>query len=70
MFTYHAKIIKLLEKVDRVGILSVDDLIMAGDLNLTTNLEEIWGETTQVDSLAGHFHRVIFKKQFGGCGPG
>jgi len=33
------------EKVDRAGLLSVGDLIMAGDLNLTTNSGEIWGES-------------------------
>jgi hypothetical protein len=52
---------KFWEKVDRVGLLAVDDLIMAGDLNLTTNSEEIWGETAQVDSLAA-FLKSYFQK--------
>jgi len=51
------------EKVDRVGLLAVDDLIMAGDLNLTINSEEIWGEIAQVDSLASFFKELFSKNK-------
>jgi hypothetical protein len=52
---------KFWENVDRVGILEVHELIMAGDLNLTMISEDILGESTQADSLAG-FSKDIFSR--------
>jgi hypothetical protein len=60
---------KLWEKVDRVGLLAVDDLIMAGDLNLTTSSEDIWGESAQTDSLAGFFKEIFSKNKLVDVAP-
>jgi hypothetical protein len=49
------------EKVDRAGLLTLDDLILAGDLNLTTSPKEFWGENALVDSLAGFFKGLFTK---------
>jgi hypothetical protein len=50
------------DKLDTVGLLAVEDLILAGDLNLMTSSEEIWGENARADPLAVYFKQVIFKK--------
>jgi hypothetical protein len=42
---------------------------MAGDLNLTINLEEIWGETTHVDSLVGFFKELFSKNKLVDVAP-
>jgi hypothetical protein len=43
------------------GFLRHNDLILVGDLNLTTSLAEVWGKSTQLDSLTGFF-KSLFQK--------
>jgi hypothetical protein len=49
------------EKVDRAGLLALDNLILAGDLNLSTSPEESWGDFALTDSLAGFFKGLFTK---------
>ena len=45
----------------KVGLLVVEDLILVGDLNLTTSSEEIWGENAWVDPLSPYFKQLFSK---------
>ena len=47
--------------VESKGFLARDDLILAGDLNFTINIEEVWGEGALPDPLAAYF-RTLFGK--------
>jgi hypothetical protein len=47
--------------VDDRGLLAHDDLIMEGDMNFTTNSEEVWGVSALADPLA-LFFKEFFKK--------
>jgi hypothetical protein len=47
------------EALKDVGLLSQNDLILAGDLNLITSSNEYWGISTQIDSLAGFFKALF-----------
>jgi hypothetical protein len=49
------------EKLDRAGLLVVEDLILAGDLNFTTSTEEIWGENARADLAVGFFKQLFSK---------
>jgi len=40
------------EKVDARVLLAQGDLIIAGDLNFTTNAKEVWGATTLLDPFS------------------
>jgi hypothetical protein len=43
------------EQVATRGLLASNNLIVAGDLNLTTRADEIWGASTHLDKLVGFF---------------
>jgi hypothetical protein len=43
------------EKVEDKGLLSMEALIIAGDMNFTTSSEEVWGVGALSDPLAGFF---------------
>jgi hypothetical protein len=47
------------EKVEAKGILSMDSLILAGDLNFTTRSNEFWGPGALLDPLAGFFKELF-----------
>jgi hypothetical protein len=42
-------------KVELHGLLDLQNLIIAGDLNFTTNLSEVWGDSVAKDPLADYF---------------
>jgi hypothetical protein len=44
------------ERLDNLGLLSLNYLIIAGDLNFTLNTKEIWGVRAKIDSLATFFN--------------
>ena len=41
------------------GLLSLPNLILAGDLNLTLNASEIWGSRAQLDPLGSFFTKLF-----------
>ena len=41
------------------GLLSLPNLILVGDLNLTLNASEIWGTRAQLDPLGPFFSRLF-----------
>ena len=43
------------EKALRGGILNIPNLVLGGDLNLTLNSSEIWGQKASPDPLTHHF---------------
>jgi hypothetical protein len=47
------------DKVASRGILNYTNLIVAGDLNLTTTVGEIWGDSATQDPLAGYFNTLF-----------
>jgi hypothetical protein len=49
------------EKLDRLGLLAIKDLIIAGDLNLTLSSKEIWGDKAKTDPLATFFTSLFTK---------
>jgi hypothetical protein len=49
------------EKVEAKGLLSMDALILAGDLNFTTSFDEVWGVGALMDPLAGFFKELFAK---------
>ena len=42
---------------------------MAGDMNFTTSPEEVWGHSTQNDSLAGFFKTLFLKNSLVDLAP-
>jgi endonuclease/exonuclease/phosphatase family metal-dependent hydrolase len=52
-----------------VGLLALDDLILAGDMNFTTSSEEIWGESALADPLAGFFKEIFTKNNLVDVAP-
>jgi hypothetical protein len=56
--------------------LTSDSLILAGDLNFTTSIEEVWGVDAVIDPLGGYFSDLFTKNQLvdvqppSGCPPG
>jgi endonuclease/exonuclease/phosphatase family metal-dependent hydrolase len=46
---------RLVEK----GLLAAKNLILAGDLNFTTGVDEVWGSTAQLDKHANYFKDMI-----------
>jgi hypothetical protein len=49
------------EQVESNGLLAWENLILDGDLNFTTNIDEVWGVDAHPDPLAGFF-RDLFQK--------
>jgi hypothetical protein len=49
------------ERLDELGLLAARNLIIAGDLNLTTSPLEIWGEKATNDPLMSFFNQVFYK---------
>jgi endonuclease/exonuclease/phosphatase family metal-dependent hydrolase len=49
------------EQVDSNGLLAQENLILVGDLNFTTSIDEVWGVEARSDPLAGFF-RDLFQK--------
>jgi len=49
------------ERVDWAGLLTLDKLILTGDLNLSTSPEESWGDFSLTDSLAVFFKGLFTK---------
>jgi hypothetical protein len=52
---------KFWESVETKGILARDDLILAGDLNFTTSVDEVWGVGAFPDPLEGFFRNLFDK---------
>jgi endonuclease/exonuclease/phosphatase family metal-dependent hydrolase len=57
------------DKVDRRGLLAHDDLIMAGDMNFTTNSEEVWGVSALADPLVVFFKEIFLKNNLVDVAP-
>jgi exonuclease III len=47
------------DKVANRGLLDLANLIIVGDLNLTTNASEVWGSTFSMDPLASYFNNLF-----------
>jgi hypothetical protein len=47
------------EKLEVRGLLDLDNLIIAGDFNLTTTVGETWGATATLDTLADYFNMLF-----------
>jgi endonuclease/exonuclease/phosphatase family metal-dependent hydrolase len=47
------------DKVASRGMLEHKNLIVAGDLNFTVSVGEVWGASTQLDQLAGYFKELF-----------
>ena len=41
------------------GLLSIPNMILAGDLNLTMNASKIWGKKASIDPLGPHFDQLF-----------
>ena len=44
-----------------MGLLEAENLILAGDLNLTTSPKEMWGEKASIDPLLRFFNHIFYK---------
>ena len=53
----------------RGGLLSLPNLILAGDLNLTLNVSEIWGSKAQIDPLGPFFTKLFSDHQLADVAP-
>jgi hypothetical protein len=51
------------DRVQAKGLLTLDSLILAGDLNFTTSIEEVWGADAIIDPLGGYFTDLFAKNQ-------
>jgi endonuclease/exonuclease/phosphatase family metal-dependent hydrolase len=51
------------EKVEGKGLLAKGDLIIAGDLNFTSSVVEVWGATALLDPLAAFFKEIFLRNQ-------
>jgi len=49
------------EAMEGSRLLPHKDLIIDGDMNLTTSSKEVWGQSAQVDSLVGYFKSLCIK---------
>jgi exonuclease III len=49
------------ERLDDLGLLAAKNLILAGDLNLTTSPKEMWGEKALIDPLLSFFNHIFYK---------
>jgi len=50
------------ERMESSGLLSLKNIIIAGDLNLTLSIGEIWGHATALRSMEFFFHYFVSKK--------
>ena len=53
----------------RGGLLSLPNLILAGDINLTLNVSEIWGSKAQLDPLGPYFTKLFSDHQLVDVAP-
>jgi hypothetical protein len=51
------------EQVEAKGLLAQDALILAGDLNFSTSIDEVWGEVALSDPLADFFKNLFANNQ-------
>ena len=51
------------ETLNKVGALDHDNLILAGDLNLTLTAGEVWGQNARMDTLANYFNSLFEQKK-------
>ena len=51
------------------GLLSLPNLILASDLNLTLNASEIWGKKAQLDPLGPFFSKLFSDHQLVDVAP-
>jgi endonuclease/exonuclease/phosphatase family metal-dependent hydrolase len=49
------------QRLDNLGLLAAENLILAGDLNLTTSSLETWGDLALSDPLTSFFQQLFFK---------
>jgi hypothetical protein len=49
------------QRLHDLGLLAAENLILAGDLNLTTSPFEIWGDSALTDPLANFFQQTFYK---------
>jgi hypothetical protein len=49
------------QRLDDLGLLAAENLILARDLNLTTCNSEIWGDSAQSDPLSIFFQQIFYK---------
>jgi hypothetical protein len=47
--------------LDTSGLLAHKDLIIVGDMNFTTSMDEVWGNSAQGDPMAGYFKYLFIK---------
>jgi len=47
------------EQIEARGLLDLDNLIIAGDHNLTLSVREVWGGTATLDTLANYFSTLF-----------
>ena len=47
----------------RGGFLTLPNMILAGDLNLTLNVSKIWGSKAQLDPLGPYFTKLFSDHQ-------
>ena len=51
------------------GLLNLNNLILAGDLNLTLNNSEVWGEKARLDPLGPFFTNLFSSHQLVDIAP-
>lgn len=49
------------QRLDDLGLLAAENLILAGDLNLTTCNNEFWGVSALADPLSSFFQQLFYK---------
>jgi len=58
------------ERLEMYGILSLRNLVLAGDLNLTLSSGDIWGGSTTLGTLASFFTDYFHKNKMIDIVPG
>ena len=61
MYAPYKDRINLWDRLDISGILSLDNMVLAGDLNLTLHSFENWGTFSPVDPLGDYFLELTKK---------
>lgn len=49
------------QRLDGLGLLAAENLILAGDLNLITSPSEMWGDKALPNPLSSFFNQLFFK---------